>query len=64
MHHARDPVCVPCGDAKRKGLWRQVFLAVLVRGYKFTPLDINEAFTTWPVGGEPVAGLLMDIEKK
>jgi hypothetical protein len=45
-------------------LWRQVFLAVLVRGYKFTPLDINEAFTTWPVGGEPVAGLLMDIEKK
>ena len=41
----------------------QVFLAVLVRGFRITPLDINEAFTTWPVGGEPVARLLMDVER-
>ena len=45
-------------------VWVQVLLAVLARGYDFNPLDPNEPFSNFPVGGEPINGLLMDFEKK
>ncbi len=41
----------------------QVLLAVLARGYYFNPVDLNEPFSNYPVGGEPINGLLMDFKK-
>ena len=41
----------------------QVLLAVLARGYHFNPVDLNEPFSNYPVGGEPINGLLMDFKK-
>ena len=44
-------------------VWVQVLLAVLARGYFFDPVDPNEPFSNYPVGGEPINGLLMDFKK-
>lgn len=44
-------------------IWAQVLLAVLARGYEWRPLDINEEFSFFPVGGVPVNGLPMDFNK-
>ncbi len=41
----------------------QVFIAALVRGYTYTPEDIQEPWTTFPVGGEPVNGLPLRFER-
>ena len=41
----------------------QVLLAVLARNFYFNPLDLNEPFSNYPVGGEPMSGLLMDFKK-
>ncbi len=41
----------------------QVFMAVLVRGYAYTPQDVQEPWTTWPVGGYPVNGMPLHLEK-
>ena len=41
----------------------QVFMAVLVRGYAYTPQDVQEPWTTWPVGGYPVNGMPLHLER-
>ncbi len=41
----------------------QVFMATLVRGYAYTPKDVQEPWTTWPVGGCPVNGLPLQLER-
>ena len=41
----------------------QVFMAVLLRGYAYTPEDVQEPFTTWPVGGKPVNGLPLHLKR-
>lgn len=53
--HRTTTICVGC--------LVQVLLAVLARSYHFNPVDPNEPFSNYPVGGEPISGLLMDFKK-
>jgi len=41
----------------------QVFLAALVRGYAYAPEDVHEPWTNFPIGGKPVNGLPLRIER-
>ena len=46
-----------------EGMWVQVLLAVMARGYEWRPVDINEPFSCFPLGGHPINGLPMDFIK-
>ncbi|CAL8471479.1 g11021 [Coccomyxa elongata] len=42
----------------------KVLLAVMARGYEWRPVDINEPFGCFPLGGHPTNGLPMDFIKQ